>query len=398
MDKASFFKATIYFSVTMLATGMVMNVSKIAIVDGLGDPGFLGLMSSISIAVVLVSDVLLSYLADTRSRRYAAAFAAICWSAYAIAFVEITPLIMVFAAVVHGLGTSLQNGLPGAIAMEAIPNKEMRLKWLARMDISMLLAVLAGNGLGILLFSYHASTLFVMTAGLMVLVAVSAPFMISKNRIQSVSKAEVGRFKGIRDTLAIVFSNRESWIAFGFSIVSKVAFMAIQTYWIVYYAVDWNFSDKSTLYPLLLVSSLVIASQVVGNGIISLFSIEKIAKYVVPFSTLVLLLALMFPSISLVFAGLIFVSFLIGKLCMHLSFVFFQNKIESEYRGTFSSIVSTVASLFGIAVVLRIVPALEDFYLVTLAVLIGATLVAYAVLSALVVAQAKEQNEAIKSE
>lgn len=357
---------------------MVMNVSKIAIVDGLGDPSFLGIMSSISISIVLLFDILLSYLSDTKSRRYVAMTAALCWAAYAATFLHITPLIMIFAAIVHGFGSALQNGVPGAIAMDMIPQKTERLKWLARMDIFMLVGVLAGNGIGIYIYSIYPDALFVLAAVLLFLSAISSPFLIKKNSSPKSHRTEA---HNIQKTFRQVFLEKNSRLMFGASIAARVIFMTIQTYWIVFFAVEWDLAETATFLPLFLVTTGVIFSQVVANGIISLLPVSKISPFVTLPALLVLGVALLFPSDPIVFSTLIFISFLVGKLSIHVSFVYFQNEIESEYRGTFSSLVSTISSLVAICLILVAGPFIDTHFILIILFLVGSSIIMYFVLS-----------------
>ena len=167
----------------------------------------------------------------------------------------------------------------------------------------------------------------------------------------------------------------------GASIASKVIFMTIQTYWIVYFAPDLGFSGKATILPLLLVSTGVTVSQVVANGLITMFPVSKLARYVILTAICVFGIILLFPQNPISFAALIFISFLVGKFSINISFVFFQNKIENEYRSTFGSIVSTISSVAAILLILIVAPVIGTNFMTVILSLVGCSIVAYSVMS-----------------
>ncbi|MEG9884780.1 MAG: MFS transporter [Hyphomicrobiales bacterium] len=382
MDKSALYNITYYFSGTMFASSMASTVTKVRIVQELGNPIFIGLMYSFSTAIFLALDIGLSYIADTKSRRTMALFANICLGACSLSLLYITPSILFITFALNGLGMAFLAGVPGAIVMEHTERKERRLKLLSRMEVFCLAGSLIGNGLGIWIFMSHPEVVFVTSALLFFMVAAMTFHLLPTNRT-TVNRARARDKAILRDFYATakeIFSKKEVLIVFCIVLVLYLMSNVTATYWIIYFSSAKTDMRTVDFAFIALSSSFVIVAKLISNLISSYFPVHQFKFIVVVMALLFLLPSLYLQNNNLIFTIIIALSFLIERLFDSVVYVYFQNYLSDDRRATFSSTFSTILAIIGIGPVLAVAPLMKTHLVVTLVGLSFASMALFIVL------------------
>jgi MFS family permease len=358
-----FFKVGGYFSFAMMSAGAIMNVSKIAINDALG-PSFLGILSAISVITLLSFDVLFSYIADRKSRRATASLAMLCFSFFSLSMLYITPIIMIAAAFFLGLANASFNGLAGAFLMDIFHDKTERLKWLPRLNIILLVGSLSGNIVGLFIFQENPTALWVLAASCFIgLSAITFIFLDQNTPVTN--KAAGFSFSSFLSTIQWFNLTIKDKIIYVETLLIKMLFMSIQTYWIAFF----SFKDARSLWILALVTSAIMITQIIANAVMNLITQYALGVLITVFSILAIVLSLILPSNPFIYTFMIAMSFTVSAIANNISYVYFQNQLGNHERGTFSSLITTISSIAGAVLLVMLAPFMKVQFMFIMMVL-----------------------------
>jgi hypothetical protein len=364
-------KIFIHLTGYTIGTALVMNIAKLEILSRLGSASYLGMLSIVVIAVVLVTDIPFSYIFDNTSRRTSAFLAGLCSTLFCLIIIGLNEQTILYLAILLGLANSLMSGVAGAMLMEIEDQSDRRLKAMSMLDLCLMSSALLANLVGIWLYFAYEGLVWILAGSITFSSTAMTYALLPPNR----TKGE--RFdhkKLLKSALFVtILKQSKNFEIFCLGALCIGLIQAIHTFWLIYFAESLDQIDS--LLFIALTSSFMLLTQAGAGALGSSLHKKHLKTTIIVLSFSLLAMSWSIANSAWIYMPLLGATMIVGTLLQRNVYVFVQDHIGDEQRSFASSIMSILGSIVGILVIFTLNQIVDEHGMLAIVFLFTSTAV-----------------------